>query len=122
MLHRILVNVVQSGEIRVPVGEFRFPEVMPNLAPRRIVPLIDPFGCLLMKQTDHRSKIVRVFIGGMCYEVVMIGKNGPSFKMPAKLLRYRKQTALKHPESIATAEMMRFLVSAGSHDVSTARR
>ena len=74
MLHRILVNVVQSGEIRVPVGEFRFPEVMPNLAPRRIVPLIDPFGCLLMKQTDHRSQIVRVFIGGMCYEVVMIGK------------------------------------------------
>jgi hypothetical protein len=52
----------------------------------------------------------------------MVRENSPCFEIPSEITSHGKQSAMKHGEPLAAAEVMHFLVSAGGDDIRAALR
>ena len=120
MLHWILVDIIQSGKIRVPVCEPCLPKIVPDLALRGIIESIDPLRSLLVQKAKHLREIVGSFIRRVANEVIMIRKDGPGFEMPAKIVCDRKQAPLKHSQSLAILKVMGLPVSSRGYHIGAA--
>ena len=78
----IVMHVVQSSQIGTLVGEPGFALVVPDLAALGAVVTIDPAssaGVQFAQNVGERIGIVARRVGD---EVIVIGKNGPSFELP----------------------------------------
>ena len=52
----------------------------------------------------------------MTDKVVVVGKDSPSFELPAVFLRYGQQTAMEDSKTLGAAKMVDFIVGAGRDD------
>ncbi len=119
MFHRVLMRVVQPGEIGLLIRELGFPEVVPDLSARRLVEPVDPDSGLRVEFAEHSRKARRVRFGPrrLRDEVVVIGEHGPRFEIPIEIARHREQAAMKNGEPFAAAKMMLFEISASGDEV-----
>ena len=59
MVHRVLVNIMEAGEVGRLDGEACFPIVEPNTAVWCAVELVDPGSGLGMEMTKHHGEVFR---------------------------------------------------------------
>src|SRR5260370_19474771 len=112
MLHRVLVHVVQACQIRFLVGQPCLAEIEPHLAGWRTVELVDPTSSLYVQHTEHVREVggVSRVSRRMSNEVVMVGKHGPRFELPAEVWRHGEQPAMQNPQTVSASKMMSFEV------------
>ncbi len=121
VFYRILVNVIQPGEVRPFVSQACVPEVVPNVSARLPIEPIDPTGRFGVKHPEHLRE---VFCGRhpnrrVGNEMIVIGEHRPSFQLPAVFLRQLEQPSLKDRQPVGTAEVMSFEVGGGRNEVDT---
>ena len=114
MFYRVLMHIIQSRQVRFLVSQLGIPEVVPHLAPWRIIQSIDPAGGALMEHGQHLRQAVRVsqMAGRMGNKVVMIRKHRPSFELPREVARYGEKSALENGEAARYAKMVSLKISA----------
>ena len=124
MFYRVLMHIIQSRQVRFLVSQLGIPEVVPHLAPWRIIQSIDPAGGALMEHGQHLRQAVRVshMAGRICNKVVMIRKHRPSFELPREVARYGEKSALENGEAARYAKMVSLKISASGHKVSAVFR
>jgi len=108
----ILMRVIQSRQVRFLVSQPRLADVVPDLASRSLVQLVDPLGGPFVKQGEHPTKAVRAFFSGgrMANKMIMIGKHCPAFQPPVKLLCDDEQAAMQDGQALRASKMMRFMI------------
>src|SRR5436190_12977224 len=96
MLHRILMNVIESRTIGLLVREACLPKVVLDRPVARGIETIEPLGSLFVKESEHGPQAGRVLLRRwrVCDEVIMVRKHGPSFELPAKVARHGEQTSM----------------------------
>jgi hypothetical protein len=78
-------------------------------------------GHFSVEVAEHFGQSFRVFTRwGVGNEMVVVGKDGPSFQMPLVIGSYFEKAALQYVESLGTAEVMFFLEGSGGDDVGAA--
>jgi hypothetical protein len=89
MFDRVLMHIIQTGQVGSLKGEFGFPKVVPNLASSNSFKMIDPFGSLLVKNPKHLRQAFRrvCFFRRVRAEVIVVGKYCPRLQPPIELLR-----------------------------------
>jgi hypothetical protein len=81
------MNIIQPGEIRLLIRKLRLPEIVPHPATGSVVAPINPPGGAGVKHTQHLRQAggyIRI-ARRMSDEVIMIGKDRPSFESPREV-------------------------------------
>ncbi|MFT5499221.1 MAG: hypothetical protein ACI9TH_004636 [Kiritimatiellia bacterium] len=82
MLHRVLMGVVQTGEIGLLECQLGVPEVVPTFSTGWVVQFVEIPGEIAVKMfKELGSAPLRSF--RFYDEVVVVGEEGPSFDSPA---------------------------------------
>ncbi len=99
MMHRILMNIMQSSQVTGLMREMRLAKVMPEASPPgRVVTTIQFLCRKAVELLDHTAQR----LGGIFKlrrtvrdEMIVVGEHGPSFELPAELVAKGKELILK---------------------------
>ena len=121
VLHGILMNVAQSGEVGPLMRQARLVKVVPDLAPGCAVYSVNPSRGFAVKEPQHLGKAFRMLLvsGRMRDEMVVVGKDGPGFEPPAVLCRDLQQPSMKHGEPLCSLKMMKLSIGSRCDEVGT---
>src|SRR5205823_10118888 len=120
MLHRILMDVIESRPIRPFVSQPCVPKVVPDRPTGCRIEAVQPLGSFFVKLAKHGPQAARVLLNRwrVCDEVIMVREHGPSFELPAKVARYREETTMKHAQSFCTPKVVGFEIGSGRDEIS----
>ena len=114
VMHRILVNIVQPGEIAPMMGQSGFEEIVPDFALRAFVNLIEPGSASGMKMAEKPGEGAGVFalFGRMPDKVIVVGKNRPGFETPRVFRGISQEPVMESFEFFRGGEEVFFLIRA----------
>ena len=95
VVHRIRMNVMQSGKMGIFRDDVGFQKVVPNLACGRSVLSIQPLCGNGMEFPKHRAQGIRSSWRGFRDEVIVVRKNRPSLQTPLELCDRAQQEIMK---------------------------
>lgn len=122
MIHRVLVSVVESRQIGFLVSQPRLAIVVPDFARWSMVEFVDPFGGLLVQESEHFGQIPRrVFVAGRVPdEMIVIREHRPCFQLPAEFRSDLEQTSMQNRQPRFAPEVMLSQIRAHRDKVSPA--
>ena len=122
MFHGVLVRVVESRQIGFLVSQPRLTIVVPYFARWSVVEFVDPFGGLLVQETEHMGQTLRrVFATGRVPdEMIVIRENRPRLQLPADFRSDLEQTAMQNGQPSFAREVMLPQIHASRDEVSPA--
>ena len=85
MPHRVLMHIVQTGEVAAFKREACLPEIVPDLSAGFFVHPIQSRGGVFVQGLHHRPEIIvgDAVFGRAGDKMVVIGEHRPGFKLPA---------------------------------------
>ena len=110
MLDRVLMDVIETGKIRFFKCQPSFAIIVPNLATRRTVQTVDPFGGFFVQSSEHTRYAFGATRRTVRDEMIVIGKDRPSLESPAEFLRHRQKPAMQHRQPNPRTKMMFMLI------------
>jgi hypothetical protein len=122
VFHRVLMHVIQPRQIRLFISQPRLAVVVPDFAGRGGVEPVDPVGGLLVQESKHPGQVFcRVFISRrVADEMVVVGENGPGFRLPAKIRSDFEQASMQYCQPGSALEIMLMQIGARADKVSSA--
>ncbi len=120
VFHRVLMNIVQPGQIGLLVSKPCFAKVEPHLPSSRSIELVYPLSRLHMEHAKHIGKVrsIGCLRWRMGDEMVMVRENGPSLELPTILTCYCQQAPMQNGQAVCAAEIMGFKICTGGDEVS----
>ena len=115
--YRILMYIIQSRQIAFLVGQFRFPEIVPNFSAFCLVQSVDPTRRANMKMVEKFRKGFGILIRGMTHKVVMVWKHRPGFQLPAIFPSVSKEAVMQGLQFLIRIKEMFFLIRTRCHHI-----
>ena len=110
--------VIQAGEVAFLKGQSCLPEIVPHLATFRVIQFIDPARRALMKLGQESAQRLRAILSigrRMTDKVIVVGKNGPGFKLPSIAFRILQQATVQSANVFFVLKEMLFLIGPRGH-------
>ncbi len=121
VIHRVVMNVMESCEIRLLIRQQRLSKVVPDLAPCRPVKAVYPLGCLLMQVSQHMRKAG----SSLCAirrsgdEMAVVREHHPCFELPSEITGQFQQAAMQNRQPFTAAEVVLLEIRACSAEIGT---
>ena len=112
----IVVNVVESGEVRPFKSESRLTVLIPDFTSRRAIPVVHLFGRSHVELAQHGLQCLWIFWRSG-NKVVVVGHDRPCLKRPAVVTKGLKEGLQKIVAALRRVEVVDLIVSAACHKV-----